>query len=328
MNLRQQRLPWRDDLVMTSGNLHDWFAAHLPADFGLYLPAAMTICADVDVDIRSIDAFLSEMRVYLEGEIRRRLARKERFVALGLFSDAQLTRILSGSTRFQPWLLYYSRDGGVGPIDFTATPELVERGYKPCSSMTNHGLAWQRDGDRYETWLVTSRKPGGTWDWDSDIGHESAHAAFAPVPLFTQLVDSGAVPIAQLTAQPKALSEAHLGRIGYPFSELAVVSVRGEPRATGTHLPVVETPDILVGLLELAITLVPHAGFERALQAAERCAGIVDVNDGIEIFEIAAPILRLMPGLASVAASPVPPTAEWYGALGAEYAMASRSLPN
>ena len=67
------------------------------------------------------------MTAYLEEEIGRRLTRKARFVDLGLFTDAELTRILTGSTACQPWLLYYSRDGGVGPIDFSATPERVER---------------------------------------------------------------------------------------------------------------------------------------------------------------------------------------------------------
>ena len=188
--------------------------------------------------------------------------------------------------------------------------------------MTNHGLAWQREGNRYTTWLVTSRKPGETWDWDSDIGHKSAHAAFAPVPLFTQLVESDSVPMAQLTAGPKTLTGGQLGRIVDPFSELAVVSVRGEPRQTDTHLPVLETPAMLMGLLEVAIGLVPHAGFERALHAAERVLPVSSTSTmDWKYSRVAAPILRLMPGLARCAASPVPPTAEWYRTLGAEQAM-------
>jgi hypothetical protein len=130
-------------------------------------------------------------------------------------------------------------------------------------------------------------------------------------------------PAEQLTAHPQVLTAASLGRIGCPFSELAVVSVRGEPRATSTHLPVVETPETLVGLLQLAIELVPHAGFERALHAAERCSGKVDLRDGVEIFEIAAPILRLMPGLAAVAMSASAPTVEWSRACGAADAASS-----
>jgi hypothetical protein len=320
MNFEQQRLPWRDDPAMSAGNVNSWFTARLPAEFGDYLPATILLYADVDVATQSIEAFLDEMSGYLHDEIRRRLARKARFVELGLFSDAELTHILTGSRQQQPWLLYYSRDGGVGSIDFDAAPERVAQGYKPCSSMTNHGLAWQRQEDRYLTWLVTSRKRGQGWDWDSDIGHESAHAAFAPVPLYTQLLEISALPVAEITAHPQSLTAPSLGRIGYPFSELAVVSVRGEPRATDTHLPVVETPEMLFGLLKLGIELVPHAGFERALQAAESCSGVVDVRNGIEMFEIAAPILRLMPGLAKIATSVSAPTVQWYRTLGAAHA--------
>jgi len=320
MNLTDSYLPWRDHPVVATGNIQPWFASRLSRDFASYLPAFMFVYADQDVAPPAIDTFLDEMASYLEDEIQRRIARKARFVARGLFSDAELTRVLTGSTSCQPWVLYYSKDGGVGPIDVAATPERVVRGYKPCSSMTNHGLAWQRDADKYATWLVTSRKPGQAWDWDSDIGHESAHAAFAPVPLFTQLVESNSVPIAELTGSATNLTGAQLGRLGYPFSELAVVAVRGEPRPTDTHLPVLETPETLIGLLEVAIDLVPRAGFEAALRSAERVGGIVDVNDGDEIFEIAAPILRIMPELARCAASPVPPTVEWYGSLGASYA--------
>ena len=39
MNLSNDQLPWRDHGVLTSGNIQSWFAAHLPTDFGRYLPA-------------------------------------------------------------------------------------------------------------------------------------------------------------------------------------------------------------------------------------------------------------------------------------------------
>src|SRR5262245_5192041 len=142
MNFEQQLLPWREHPVLSAGNVNDWFTAHLPAECADYLPATILLYADSDVETRSIERFLDGMTGYLHDEIRRRLARKARFVELGLFSDAELTQILTGSRHEQPWLLYYSSDGGVGPIDFEAAPERVARGYKPCSSMTNHGVAW------------------------------------------------------------------------------------------------------------------------------------------------------------------------------------------
>jgi hypothetical protein len=323
MQLHKATLSWRDHPVVTTGNVHGWFADHLPDGFGRYLPASLVICADEEVAPESIERFMFETAAYLEEELRRRIVRQRRFVELGLFRNDEIIDILTGSTHIQPWLLYYSRDGGVGAIDGAATPEHAARGYKPCSSMTNHGVAWLRHDDRYATWLVTARKAAQPWDWDSDIGHESAHAAFAPVPLFTQLVHIAAVPITELTASFGPLTGNHIGRLGYPFSELAVVSVRGEPRATKTRLPVLETPEMLLGFLELATTLVPDVGFDRALHAAELVSGVVDVVDGTEMFEIAAPILKLMPALARMAASVYPPSADWYRVHGAGPAATS-----
>ena len=310
MHTEPRPLPWSDHAARATANLTPWFEERLPAGSGEYPPGSIFVYADEEVLSTTLTGFLDDCTQFFTAEIRRRLARQQRFVDMGLFAADELREALTANRHLQPWLLDCSRDGGVGPIDWSAAPDRVPRGYKPCSSMINHGLAWQREDEQWKTWLVTARRPGEGWDWDSDLGHESAHAAFAPVPLFTQVLKTSTVPIADLSSSG-LITDGHLARLGYPFSELSVVAVRGEPRSTETQLPVLETPEILNSVLELAAQLMPGLGFDRALAAANRTGGVVDVNGGDEIYEIAAPVLRLMPSLARISCGLAPPTIEW-----------------
>src|SRR5262249_2394848 len=149
-----------------------------------------------------------------------------------------------------------------------SAPKHPNAGLIPCSAMRNHGVAWRLDDiGRCRVWLVTARKPGEEWDWDSDIGHESAHASFAPVPLFAESLGQE-LENARLAAShgPEDLSFSQLAAICYALTELAVVAVRGEDRPTRTRLPVGE-PAELYQLLKLSIGLFPQMGFDRAYAA-------------------------------------------------------------
>lgn len=307
MEWLNSRLPWNDPKVFSLGNLRPWMELCLPRGYGEYLPSAIELRVDRGVERPAVESLLAELPLALEREIAKRLARQERFVELGLFSEAELRKILTRSIRAQPWLLYYSLAGGVD-APRSQEPGRDPRGYKPCTSMVNHGVAWDEslDGSR-RMWLVTARKRGQSWDWDSDIGHESAHAAFAPVPLFTQTAHASSDLACVRTGNKE------VGGLGYPYSELAVVSVRGEPRPTPTGFPVVETADQLSDFLELSHRLAPGLGFDRALRAADRVAFEFDLTGGDEVLEVAAPIPRLMPALAALAGEFAPPTADWYG---------------
>ena len=75
---------------------------------------------------------------------------------------------------------------------------------------------------------------------DSDIGHESAHAAFAPVPLYIQTADLTSTLLhVESLKHRREIKPGHLARMIYAYSELAVITVRGEPRSTATGTPVV-----------------------------------------------------------------------------------------
>jgi hypothetical protein len=84
------------------------------------------------------------------------------------------------------------------------------------------------------------------------------------------------------------------------------VAVRGEPRPTDTCLPVADR-DELFALLALTDELFPAAGLDRALRACRRVNGLVHPEGGLEIFEVAAPIIRLLPGLGAFVSSFAPP---------------------
>jgi hypothetical protein len=95
----------------------------------------------------------------------------------------------------------------------------------------------------------------------------------------------------------RSLSAWHMALLIYFFMEIAVCAVRGESRNTETGLPVAE-PEDLKALLRLSCTLFPDDGFQVGLRALERSSYPLDMESGCEIYEIAAPIMRVIPRLA------------------------------
>ncbi len=185
MKFVKSTLPWSGAPVWRSDDLRTYLCERLVAS-QKYLPASISLFVDLDVPEPSVEQMLAGMTKHLEIEFARRAKRKQRFVELGLLTEDELETFLVERTHLQPWALYYSRNGGLGGAEDT-THEADARGVIPCSSMRNHGVAWeQAENGEVRTWLATSRRPNSPWDWESDIGHESAHAAFAQVPLFVQ----------------------------------------------------------------------------------------------------------------------------------------------
>lgn len=299
MKLEQTLLPWTGLPVHSLANFRAFLVAGLAEDMVDYLPRSITLFVDLEITESEVGSFFSEMTGALKQELQRRAQRKAILTGLGLFTKAEIESFLTERTDTQPWAIYYSRFGGLGVANGSDNwAEGRLRGVVPCSSMRNHGVAWSHDNaGRIQVWLATSRKEGQGWDWDSDIGHESAHAAFAQVPFFTQLL-SKAIDESPLTGVGSvcALNAAHLARITYFYSEIAVVAVRGETRPTQTTLPVAEM-DEMRALLELSNELAPGCGFREALDAFERANGIINVNQGDEIYKIAAPIMKTIPHL-------------------------------
>jgi hypothetical protein len=276
MKFLDKVLPWTGKPVRKVEDLQDCLVARLRPGSGRYLPRSITLFVDPEVEEAAVQSFFDEMALWLGPELARRQARRDIFVRLGLFSPEEIESFMTIRTGAQPWAIYYSASGGLGiPAENGAAASFARRGVVPCSSMRNHGVAWTRDhATGLHVWLATARKEGQGWDWDSDIGHESAHAAFAQVPLFTQLL-ADAIDKSSL-ADVKGvqdLSPAHIARMAYFYSEIAVVAVRGECRPTQSGLPVAEREE-LRSVLELSNQLAPKAGFRQALAAYAHVQGM------------------------------------------------------
>jgi len=309
MNVREASLPWTGVPVRVMDNLQDHLRRYLPEGHGAYLPRSITLFIDPEVEEKKVQEFLEQMVSWLTEELDIRLRRSRMFVQHGLLSAAEIDAFLTGRTGTQPWAIYYSAHGGLGLSDGELKMAAgADHGVIPCSSMRNHGVAWARSnhgGTR--VWLATARKEREEWDWDSDIGHESAHAAFAQVPLFTQLL-ADAIDESSLSQVNgiHQMSPANIARMTYFYSEIAVVAIRGENRQTPSGLPVAEMQE-LGQLLELSNELLPEAGFQEAMTAYMRCHGSIDVGTSREIYDIATPIIRAIPRLTRFVNAGEPP---------------------
>jgi hypothetical protein len=316
-------LPWTDAPVRENANLVAHLSEHLPAAWLRYLPASITLFVDREVSETAVSQFLHGMAEHLRCELDRRITRQSRFVSLGLLTADEVEAFLTQRTAAQPWAIYFSKNGGLGRRKSGRGEADGSRGVIPCSTMQNHGVAWaQAEDGRLRIWLATARREGCDWDWESDIGHESAHAAFAQVPLFVQAFPQIGENVLSDIANAGELQPIHITQMIYLYSEIAVVAMRGESRATATGLPVAN-PAELDALLRLSAELAGNLGFERATQTCERSEGMIGVNHGDEIFEIAAPILRIIPHLTQYTHDREPPTLHVF-----EKALASAGRPS
>jgi hypothetical protein len=310
---RKSRLPWNNAPVRSSGELYRYLSEKLP-NFEHYLPASVTLFSDLEVEKSNVTSFLQELPFQLEQEFQKRRDRKQRFVDFNLFSDREIHEILTGHRHVQPWILYFSKEGGLNILTQNVEQEDLPWGVIPCTSMPNHGVAWRKtSADEYQVWLATARKVAHDWDWDSDIGHESAHSSFAPIPLFVQALHlNSETTFLDSVNSFQNLNASHLVRMSYTYSEIAVVAMRGEQRNTKTGLPVVERPEELYAFLELSHQLMPHLGFDQALTACQRANGQIDVNDSVEIFEIGAPVMRVLSHISKLTNHFAIPTIDYY----------------
>ena len=310
---RKSRLPWNNLPVHSSGDLYPYLSEKLP-NFHRDLPASVTLYSDIEVEESDIVSFLDELPSQLEQEFHIRNARRQRFTNLDVLCEGETRAILTGHRQVQPWALYFSKEGGLDVLALDTYREDSPWGIVPCSSMPNHGVAWRKtQGGDCQIWLATARKKGQDWDWDSDIGHESAHSSFAPIPLFAQALHlDSEITSLNTVKNIQELSANHLARMIYTYSEVAVIAVRGEQRETETGLPVVERPEELYAFLDLSHQLMPDLGFNRALSACQRISGRIDVIDSVEIFKIGAPVMRVLPYIARLAKHFSVPTINCY----------------
>lgn len=301
-------VPWSGAPAQVVSGLANYFRDHMDEQESRYLPYTITLFADPAISSKIIDTFLIEMIERLTSEIKQRNQRVQKFSEHGLLTQGEIESFLTDHTNSQPWALYYGQNGGLDAENTGRKHWQSPRGVIPCSTMPNHGVAWWHANDDFNVWLTTARKENSEWDWESDIGHESAHAAFAPVPLYIQTADLTSTLLhVESLKRTREIKPGHLARMIYAYSEMAVITVRGEGRSTDTGTPVLRKQE-LVALLKLSHELMPDKGFDRALEVYDGTSGWIDVENGTEIFEIAAPMIRVIPHFKQCLKSFTPPS--------------------
>src|SRR5205085_2662960 len=97
-----------------------------------------------------VHEFLEGMAARLAEDFRVRERRAGRFVALGLFDEPGIRSFLTGRCDVQPWVIYYSKSGGLRmPVQAPDETD-AQHGVVPCSTMQNHGVAWRQNGGGYQ----------------------------------------------------------------------------------------------------------------------------------------------------------------------------------
>jgi hypothetical protein len=254
----ESRLPWNDLLVMSTGDLHQQISEGLPKHLRLHLPKSIEVMFDVGVAQRRVMDFVEALPVFLAGEFGRWQERLKRFTELGLLTEAEIRHFMTAQRDVQPWILYYSLDGGLGH-ESANTDRSLPMGLIPCSAVKHHGVAWRRSADGVErVWLASARAKGAMdWDWMADVGHEVCHASFALVPLWAQPLPDGVCADLALVKRVEDLQPQHWQKIAYTCPEIVATVIRGECRDTETGLPGVETREELVAFLEICNQLAP-----------------------------------------------------------------------
>ena len=145
----------------------------------------------------------------------------EQLALSGLVTPDQLKKFSNNRARKEKWLIY--ENGNNGGLDLPAQFEPAY-GCIPCSSMRNHGVAWEVVVGSREVWLATARRVNEDWDPVSDFGHESTHASFAPVPLFVQGDKISNFSLAAIAADSE-LSAENSAVLIYWLSELVLAII-------------------------------------------------------------------------------------------------------
>src|SRR5262249_13380091 len=110
VKLTETKLPWSGAPVRTTGDIsRDLYEQQAP-EVRDYLPRSITVYADPEIDQQEVRHFISGMSHHFARELAIRKSRRDRFVELNLFTDAEIDSFLISRRDFQPWVLYYSRN--------------------------------------------------------------------------------------------------------------------------------------------------------------------------------------------------------------------------
>lgn len=317
--LEQMTIPWNGRPGQRLLNARRVLLELVGFDAEDLLPSSIEVVTDEMVNKSFLKNFVQSTAAQLGREIpvwRRRLGE---LAGLGLMSASEIGRITKLLKAAQPWFIYASRTSGLigeEEVSETAGCMLGSSGVIPCSAAPHHGVGWWTDQGVHRSVLITSHRENGSWNWDEDIGHEAAHAAFGPVPLFSQHYEEAGANRRLVAPNSKSvpLAEEAIARVCYLVSEIVVVFLRGEQRFTGTGLPGLNDHDELSAFLRIADRLLPGARFGDVLPLIAIEGLPLPIWSGQAIRHLGASALYFAGHSASLANSPEPPAESWFHA--------------
>lgn len=311
--------PWDDEeTVLERIGFRDMAERRCNTDTRALLPRSMRFLIQAGVSYDEGHRAAEESISFLvDHEMPKWLRRQARCIQLGLSTDAEMRRLLDPGRNPQPWIIYDTERGGLPDIECSPDDPEARSGVIPCSAVRHHAVAWWRNADGHvRTCLLSGRGTGVSFEMDSDIGHEGVHAAFSPVPLFSQTMEerSRAVPFS--AAVPGSMTHEQRARFAYTLCEVGLAMLRGEPRPTPTGLINIEEWEDARAFLRIAHSLMPGLGFGHALEMTHDRDTPIGIDEPV-FFAIGIATLRAMWHLAPHVNSCEPPEETWY-----------RSVPN
>ncbi|MCX7357952.1 MAG: hypothetical protein NT015_07415 [Alphaproteobacteria bacterium] len=305
--------PWTGRPCLRMAGAREELVKLCGRDSETLLPERVEILFDPDVTPMEVHAFTESVAAQLAREIAVWSARLKELTDSGLITQRELDAACSKLRGAQTWYVSESKGGGLtpgAPMHGAGDPDRESAGVIPCSAATHHGVAWWEAPGGRGVGLVTSRRVGGHWNWDEDIGHESAHASFGPVPLYSQSLESDGFKRRLADAYAATggeFDEVLIARTTYLVSELMVAFVRGEQRTNGTGLPGLLDAADFNAFCTMAHRLLPLAGFDRAKTLGEAEGMPLGVWSGPTIRAIGAACFRAAPAIIPLINATHPP---------------------
>ncbi|MEK7068856.1 MAG: hypothetical protein AAB947_00570 [Patescibacteria group bacterium] len=307
-------LPWSGKSALEATCFRDEIAHHCGGN-ACFLPANMRFLTSPNVTKHHVELLIERIGLFLaDEELPKWLLRRNQVVRFGFSTDTEMKRLLDPTRNPQSWIIYNLSQGGLPDIPNSPNDPIVQYGVIPCSAVRHHAVAWWREVGSIRTALLSGRAPGMPFDLDSDVGHEAVHAAFSPVPFFSQTMEerSRAVPFCE--AVIGALTYEQRARIAYTLCEIGLATLRGEPRPTPAGLINIEEWGDARAFLRIAHDLMPELGFDKALEMI-RDRSMPIGTDEPAFFAIGVATLRAMWHLVPRVNECIPPDERWYRGL-------------
>jgi hypothetical protein len=293
MHISKTKLPWNGRPAWRLDDTPNELTKLIPDAIAPRFLPSLVIMFDDGVSELELKDSIQTLADALTKEIFNWNERCKQMLGAGMLSPAELEEFFAETRYTQKWLIYFSETGEFSDIDSKAYAKRARQGISLASNCSNHGLVWKRGNKGvYSTWLATAIRPDGQWKMSADIGHESAHASFSPVPFFRLQSDAfDANSDLRSDERPEDLRKEQLANFLFMASELAVVTVRGEGEDAVTGIPALVFDKYFPDFLAIGHKLLPTFGFDRALEMFSKYDGTVASIEDV-FFEIGAPAIR------------------------------------